>query len=160
MRFLGVAVILAIVGVLLVSSGVATVGPPIGPANAGPAPAADASRLLHARALKSNAASSRTVKGTPPSASSSCSGCLRVGAAGRFAGDRSRRLARGAPERGLVQGRSRRRNRVAPPRAARRRGRRAARRSQGLSAFFNASRRPLRRAPVYNPEAISEGNEQ
>jgi len=52
MRFLGVAVILAIVGVLLVSSGVATVAPPIGPANAGPAPAADASRLLQARALK------------------------------------------------------------------------------------------------------------
>ena len=41
MRFLGVAVILAIVGVLLVSSGVAPVGT-IGPANAGPAPAADA----------------------------------------------------------------------------------------------------------------------
>jgi hypothetical protein len=41
MRFLGVAVILAIVGVLLVSSGVAPVGT-IGPANAGPAPATDA----------------------------------------------------------------------------------------------------------------------
>ena len=46
MRFLGVAVILAIVGVLLVSSGVATVGPPIGPANAGPAPAADATPVV------------------------------------------------------------------------------------------------------------------
>ena len=42
MRFLGVAVILAIVGVLLVSSGVAPVGPTIGQATAGPAPAADA----------------------------------------------------------------------------------------------------------------------
>ena len=41
MRFLGVAVILAIVGVLLVSSGVAPVGT-IGPANARPAPASDA----------------------------------------------------------------------------------------------------------------------
>jgi hypothetical protein len=37
MRFLGVAVILAIVGVLLVSSGVAPVGPTIGQATAGPA---------------------------------------------------------------------------------------------------------------------------
>ena len=42
MRFLDVAVILAIVGVLLVSSGVASVGPTTGSANAGPAPAADA----------------------------------------------------------------------------------------------------------------------
>jgi hypothetical protein len=42
MRFLGVVVILAIVGVLLVSSGVAPVGPTIGQATAGPAPAADA----------------------------------------------------------------------------------------------------------------------
>jgi len=41
MRFLGVAVILAIVGVLLVFSGVTPVGT-IGPANDGPAPAADA----------------------------------------------------------------------------------------------------------------------
>jgi hypothetical protein len=41
MRFPGVAVILAIVGVLLVSSGVAPVGT-ISPATAGPAPAADA----------------------------------------------------------------------------------------------------------------------
>ena len=46
MRFLGVAVILAIVGVLLVSSGVASVGPAIGPANAGPAPAADAKPVV------------------------------------------------------------------------------------------------------------------
>ena len=38
MRFLGVAVILAI---MLVSSGVAPAGPTIGPANAGPAPVAD-----------------------------------------------------------------------------------------------------------------------
>jgi hypothetical protein len=42
MRFGGITVILAIVGVLLVSSGVAPVDPNIGPANAGPAPAADA----------------------------------------------------------------------------------------------------------------------
>jgi hypothetical protein len=42
MRFLGVAVILAIVAVLLASSGVAPVGPTIGQATAGPAPAADA----------------------------------------------------------------------------------------------------------------------
>jgi hypothetical protein len=41
MRFLGVAVNLAIVGVLLVSSGVAPVGT-IGPANASPANDADA----------------------------------------------------------------------------------------------------------------------
>ena len=47
MRFLGVAVILAIiVGVLLVSSGVAPVGPPIGPTNAGLAPAADAKPVV------------------------------------------------------------------------------------------------------------------
>jgi hypothetical protein len=38
MRFLGVAVILAI---MLVSSGVAPAAPTIGPANAGPAPATD-----------------------------------------------------------------------------------------------------------------------
>jgi hypothetical protein len=44
------------------------------------------SRLLHARALKSNGASSRIGTRTPPSASSSCSGCLKIGAAGRFAG--------------------------------------------------------------------------
>jgi hypothetical protein len=43
MRFLGVAVILAI---MLVSSGVAPVGPTIGPANAGPAPAADVQRVI------------------------------------------------------------------------------------------------------------------
>jgi hypothetical protein len=43
MRFLGVAVILAI---MLVSSGVAPVGPTIGPANAGPAPAADVQRVV------------------------------------------------------------------------------------------------------------------
>jgi hypothetical protein len=43
MRFLGVAVILAI---MLVSSGVAPVGPAIGPANAGPAPAADVQRVV------------------------------------------------------------------------------------------------------------------
>ena len=42
MRFPGVAVILAIVGVLLVSSGVARVVPTIGTANAGSAPVADA----------------------------------------------------------------------------------------------------------------------
>jgi hypothetical protein len=46
MRFLGVAVILAIEGVLLVSSGVAPVGPTIGPANARPAPAADTKPLV------------------------------------------------------------------------------------------------------------------
>jgi len=43
MRFLGVAVILAI---LLVSSGVAHEAPAIGPANAGPAPAADVQRVV------------------------------------------------------------------------------------------------------------------
>jgi hypothetical protein len=42
MRLLGVVVILAIVVVLLVSSGVALVDPTIGPSNAGPAPVADA----------------------------------------------------------------------------------------------------------------------
>jgi hypothetical protein len=41
MRLLGVVVIPAIVGVLLVSSGAARVDP-IGPANPGPAPVADA----------------------------------------------------------------------------------------------------------------------
>jgi hypothetical protein len=46
MNFLGVAVILAIVGVLLVSSGVASVGHTIGSANAGPAPAADAKPVV------------------------------------------------------------------------------------------------------------------
>jgi hypothetical protein len=46
MRFLDVAVILAIVGVLLVSSGVASVGPTIGSANADPAPAADAKPVV------------------------------------------------------------------------------------------------------------------
>jgi hypothetical protein len=46
MSFLGVAGILAIVGVLLVSSGVAPVGPAIGPANADPAPAADAKPVI------------------------------------------------------------------------------------------------------------------
>ena len=46
MRVLGVAVILAIVGVLLVSSGVAPVGPTIGQATAGPAPAADATPVV------------------------------------------------------------------------------------------------------------------
>ena len=45
MRFLGVAVILAIEGVLLVSSGVAPVGT-IGPANARPAPASDAKPVV------------------------------------------------------------------------------------------------------------------
>jgi hypothetical protein len=45
MRFPGVAVILAIVGVLLVSSGVAPVGT-IGPANASPASAAGAKPLV------------------------------------------------------------------------------------------------------------------
>src|SRR5439155_24363557 len=55
------------------------------------------SRLLHARALTSNGAASRTVKGTPPSASSSCSGCLRVGTAGRFAGDRSPAVSVASP---------------------------------------------------------------
>jgi hypothetical protein len=44
MRFLGVAVILA--AIMLVSSGVAPVGPTIGPANAGPAPAADVQRVI------------------------------------------------------------------------------------------------------------------
>ena len=42
MRFLGVALILTIVGVLLVSSDVAPVGPAIGSVNAAPAPTADA----------------------------------------------------------------------------------------------------------------------
>jgi len=46
MNFLGVAVILAIVGVPLVSSGVASVGHTIGSANAGPAPAADAKPVV------------------------------------------------------------------------------------------------------------------
>jgi hypothetical protein len=46
MRFLDVAVILAIVGVLLVSSGVASVGPTIGSANADPAPAEDAKPIV------------------------------------------------------------------------------------------------------------------
>ena len=45
MRFPGVAVILAVVGVLLVSSGVAPVGT-IGPANASPASAAGAKPLV------------------------------------------------------------------------------------------------------------------
>jgi len=49
MNFLGVAVILAIVGVLLVSSGVASVGHTIGSANAGPAPAADAKPVARSR---------------------------------------------------------------------------------------------------------------
>jgi hypothetical protein len=43
MRFLGVVVILAI---MLVSSGVAPAGPTISPANAGPAPAADAQPVV------------------------------------------------------------------------------------------------------------------
>jgi hypothetical protein len=43
MKFLGLAVILAI---MLVSSGVAPVGPTIGPANAGPAPTADAQLVV------------------------------------------------------------------------------------------------------------------
>jgi len=43
MRFLGVAVILAL---MLASSGVAPVGPPIGSANAGPAPTADAQPVV------------------------------------------------------------------------------------------------------------------
>jgi len=43
MRFLGVAVILAI---MLVSSGVAPAGPTIGPANAGPAPATGAQPVV------------------------------------------------------------------------------------------------------------------
>jgi hypothetical protein len=42
--------------------------------------------LPHARALKSNGASWRTVTGRPPSASSSCAGWLTVDAAGRSAG--------------------------------------------------------------------------
>jgi hypothetical protein len=46
MRFLDVAVILATVGVLLVSSGVASVGPTIGSANADPAPAEDAKPIV------------------------------------------------------------------------------------------------------------------
>ena len=45
MRFLNVAVILVIVGVLLISSGMAPVGP-IGPANASPAPAADVKPVI------------------------------------------------------------------------------------------------------------------
>jgi hypothetical protein len=46
MRLLGVAVILASVGLLLVSSGVARVVPTIGTANTGPAPAADAKPVV------------------------------------------------------------------------------------------------------------------
>ena len=46
MRLLGVAVILASVGLLLVSSGVARVVPTIGTANAGPAPVADAKSVV------------------------------------------------------------------------------------------------------------------
>jgi hypothetical protein len=46
MRLLGVAVILGSVGLLLVSSGVARVGPTIGTANAGPAPVADAKPVV------------------------------------------------------------------------------------------------------------------
>jgi hypothetical protein len=46
MRLLSVAEILAIVGVLLVSSGVARVGPTIDPANADPAPVADAKPVM------------------------------------------------------------------------------------------------------------------
>ena len=45
MKFPGVAVILAIVGLLLASSGVTSVGT-IGPATAGPAPAADAKPVV------------------------------------------------------------------------------------------------------------------
>ena len=45
MKFPGVAVILAIVGILLASSGVTSVGT-IGPATAGPAPAADAKPVI------------------------------------------------------------------------------------------------------------------
>ena len=46
MRLLSVAVILAVVGLPLVSSGVARVGPTIVPANAGPAPVADAKPVV------------------------------------------------------------------------------------------------------------------
>jgi hypothetical protein len=46
MRFLGGAVILAIVGALLASSGVAPVGLTLGPKTFGPAPAADAEPLV------------------------------------------------------------------------------------------------------------------
>jgi len=46
MRFLGGAVILAIVGALLASSGVAPVGLTLVPKTAGPAPAADAEPLV------------------------------------------------------------------------------------------------------------------
>jgi hypothetical protein len=46
MRFLGVAVILAMMGALLISSGVPPVGPTVGPENAGPAPAADAKPVV------------------------------------------------------------------------------------------------------------------
>ena len=46
MRLPGVAVILASVGLLLASSGVARVGPPFGTANAGPAPVADAKPVV------------------------------------------------------------------------------------------------------------------
>ena len=49
MRLLGVVVILVIVGVLLVSSGVARVDPTIGPANPGPAPVADAKVAARSR---------------------------------------------------------------------------------------------------------------
>jgi hypothetical protein len=41
MRLLGVAVIIAVVSLLLVSSGAARVDPTIGPANTSPAPVAD-----------------------------------------------------------------------------------------------------------------------
>jgi hypothetical protein len=46
MRFLSVTVILATVGVLLASSGVAPVGPTVGHATAGPASAADATPVV------------------------------------------------------------------------------------------------------------------
>src|SRR5437660_12266763 len=92
MRFLGVAVILAIVGVLLVSSGVATVGPPIGPANAGPAPAADAQPVV-ARSRPEVQRSVLEDHNRDAALELLLLGMLRVGAAGRFAGDRSLRLA-------------------------------------------------------------------
>jgi hypothetical protein len=61
MRFLGVAVNLAIVGVLLVSSGVAPVGT-IGPANASPTNDADAKPTV-ARSRREVQRSARVLQG-------------------------------------------------------------------------------------------------
>jgi hypothetical protein len=76
MRFLDVAVILAIVGVLLVSSGVASVGPTIDSANAGPAPAADAKPAVVARSRPEVQRSVLEDRDTTALGPSSCSGCF------------------------------------------------------------------------------------